>query len=260
MGIRSGNYTAPDAPAGAGEIATLLAATPDAGDPGRALRQRRRAGDGSTRTCIALVDRYSLTRQCISRALQGLSKDLVVLSFASIEEVPIDQMRIDLVLYHWHGRDADSENLSDALPPFWQMANGIPLVLLSNIEHPETIIPTLQKGVRGYIPIESTTLDLMLKIIQLIEAGGTFIPEVSLSVHTNIAELETIALSRDQFTAREKAVLALLKCGKPNKTIAHELSMSVSTVKAHIRSIMRKLKVRNRTEAVSRAYGGSPLL
>jgi DNA-binding CsgD family transcriptional regulator len=51
-------------------------------------------------------------------------------------------------------------------------------------------------------------------------------------------------------TARERAVLELLKTGKPNKIIAHKLGMSLSTAKIHVHNIIRKLKVKNRTEAV----------
>jgi DNA-binding NarL/FixJ family response regulator len=49
-------------------------------------------------------------------------------------------------------------------------------------------------------------------------------------------------------TSRQLEVLALLKEGKANKIIAHQLGMSESTVKAHVRNIMRMMGVRNRTQ------------
>ena len=49
------------------------------------------------------------------------------------------------------------------------------------------------------------------------------------------------------------AVLAQLRQGKANKLIAHELSMSESTVKVHVRNIMRKMGATNRTQAVYKA-------
>ena len=58
-----------------------------------------------------------------------------------------------------------------------------------------------------------------------------------------------------KFTTREKSVITLLKLGTSNKIIAYELQMSESTVKVHIRNIMRKMKVKNRTEVVSRILG-----
>jgi DNA-binding NarL/FixJ family response regulator len=53
-----------------------------------------------------------------------------------------------------------------------------------------------------------------------------------------------------QFTARQWDVLERLKQGKQNKIIAYELNMCESTVKVHIRNIMKKLKARNRTQVV----------
>ncbi len=52
------------------------------------------------------------------------------------------------------------------------------------------------------------------------------------------------------FTRRETELLDLLRRGMQNKLIAYELGISESTVKAHLRSIMAKLKAKNRTQAV----------
>ena len=50
------------------------------------------------------------------------------------------------------------------------------------------------------------------------------------------------------FTGRQTAILDILCKGKPNKIIAYELGMCESTVKVHIRNIMKKLKATNRTQ------------
>jgi DNA-binding NarL/FixJ family response regulator len=54
-------------------------------------------------------------------------------------------------------------------------------------------------------------------------------------------------------TSRQINVLARLRQGKANKIIAHELQMSESTVKVHVRNIMRKMGATNRTQAVYNA-------
>ena len=51
-------------------------------------------------------------------------------------------------------------------------------------------------------------------------------------------------------TPRQTDVLGHLARGQPNRTIARDLGMSESTVKVHVRNIMRKLKASNRTEVV----------
>jgi DNA-binding NarL/FixJ family response regulator len=59
-----------------------------------------------------------------------------------------------------------------------------------------------------------------------------------------------IALPEVCFTRRELELLGLLRRGLQNKIIAYELGISQSTVKAHLRSIMMKLKAKNRTQAI----------
>ena len=58
----------------------------------------------------------------------------------------------------------------------------------------------------------------------------------------------------EPFTPRQMAVLRHVKLGKANKTIARELDMSESTVKIHLRNIMKKMKAANRTEVACRAH------
>lgn len=53
---------------------------------------------------------------------------------------------------------------------------------------------------------------------------------------------------------REREILSLIGRGMPNKVIAHELEVSVSTVKSHIVSARSKLSARDRTHAVTKAY------
>jgi DNA-binding CsgD family transcriptional regulator len=59
-------------------------------------------------------------------------------------------------------------------------------------------------------------------------------------------------------TAREREVLGLIATGAANAQIAEQLGISEATVKSHIRAILGKLEVRNRTEA-TRLYLGHPL-
>src|SRR3984885_6574425 len=49
-------------------------------------------------------------------------------------------------------------------------------------------------------------------------------------------------------TAREVAVIRAIQQGKPNKVIAYELNMCESTVKVHVRNLMKKMKAKNRTD------------
>ena len=113
----------------------------------------------------------------------------------------------------------------------------------------------LRQGIRGYIPTTLTSR-ILIEALRLIQAGGTFIPADALSEalsdrRSTAAETNSAAarLGACRLTPRQSQVLELLRSGKPNKIIAYELAMRESTVKVHVRQIMRKLHATNRTEA-----------
>jgi len=88
--------------------------------------------------------------------------------------------------------------------------------------------------------------------IRLVKDGGTIAPvEPLLANRTRRADPEADETS-SALTPRQMTVLAHLRQGKANKIIAYELGMSESTVKVHVRNIMRKVKATNRTEVAYR--------
>jgi DNA-binding NarL/FixJ family response regulator len=131
-----------------------------------------------------------------------------------------------------------------------QAAGAPPVVLLSDEDDPEEIIGALNSGVQGYIP-SSLPLSVAVEAVRLVAAGGTYVPVSSLLACRRTAEAsdQTVAENNGSgFTSRQTAVLKALHKGKANKIIAYELNMCESTVKVHVRNIMKKLKARNRTE------------
>ena len=99
-----------------------------------------------------------------------------------------------------------------------------------------------------------------------------FPPKVTLALFAPNAKIDTKneAAARDApsqhpptsglVTARELAVIRAIQKGKSNKVIAYELNMCESTVKVHVRNIMKKLKAKNRTEvAINALVAASPL-
>jgi DNA-binding NarL/FixJ family response regulator len=98
---------------------------------------------------------------------------------------------------------------------------------------------------------------MVIQVIRLVLAGGTFIPPGVLEA----GEASDDSGDSQEFepgprrylaelTPRQGEVFELLRQGKSNKLIAYELGMQESTVKVHVRQIMRKLKAINRTHAV----------
>jgi DNA-binding NarL/FixJ family response regulator len=131
----------------------------------------------------------------------------------------------------------------------------IPVIILSDIDNRGTLIEMFESGARGFIPTANTTVEQVIEIIGFVKVGGIFVPPSSLPLRRIKSQSPTAwPVQSNQFSQSELAILDRLKLGKPNKIIAHELAVSESTVKVRIGRIMKKLKVTNRTQVVSRAY------
>lgn len=150
-------------------------------------------------------------------------------------------------------------------------ATGTPFVLIGEYADSGSIREALAAGASGFIP-SSLGLRVAGEAIKLVLAGGTFLPPAILDPEQGQGSSATAfqtpspantqdglggvadmsAEGHPDFTPREQDVLEALLEGKPNKLIAHELDLRESTVKVHVRHIMRKLNVTNRTQVAVR--------
>lgn len=126
--------------------------------------------------------------------------------------------------------------------------------MAGEIEAPAQVARVLSYGARAYIPT-SVGLTIAVKAISLVEASGVFVPARILSTSPGGGPRDDDR-GRNMLTERQVAIADALSIGKANKVIAYELNLSESTVKVHIRNIMKKLKARNRTEVVYKLHGG----
>ena len=125
----------------------------------------------------------------------------------------------------------------------------VPVIVVADSEEPSEILAALDSGARGYVPT-SVNIGVVVEVTRLVCAGGTFVPASSVMA---MREVITAASTTDRsltgiFTPREARIAEALRKGKANKIIAYDLNLCESTVKVHIRHIMKKLKATNRTE------------
>jgi DNA-binding NarL/FixJ family response regulator len=247
----------------AGNLGTARLQPISARPPSAAVDQRTREGYPRSRPksvtkaaiSIAVIDEKSLTRECIVTSLQALDDRLHIVSFTTCDDCLQHMESHDLILFH--AREVLENCLTNnqqQLLSLKKLLNIVPVMILSDVDCPDSLIDMFENGIRGFIPTVNTTLAQLIEIIGLVKAGGIFVPLSSLSLRRTKAQGVTARRASSQFTPTELAVLDRLKLGKANKVIAHELGVSESTVKVHIGRIMKKLKVTNRTQVVSRAY------
>jgi DNA-binding NarL/FixJ family response regulator len=195
---------------------------------------------------IGVVDQHSFTRGCITRSLKDFDNDLEVMSFTTSEDCLLSAKALDLILYHAH--DNVHQSNCTGLASIGKLLEIAPVIVLSAVDSPESVIEAFEGGARGYIPTATTPAELVVEIIRLVRAGGTFVPPSGLQLKRILTPSTT---TNQHFTPRQIAVLGHLTQGKANKVIAYELAMSESTVKVHIRNIMKKMNASNRTEVVA---------
>jgi DNA-binding NarL/FixJ family response regulator len=203
---------------------------------------------------VAWVDIYRLTRECIMKAFIEVQPALAMMPYATAEECIADAPPgLDLIIYHSHALDTSSLQSIAALHHAF---SAVPLIFLSDSDDAHqirTIRETLKSGAHGFISTRTTGISMAFAALRFVKAGGTIAPLDLLLTERPVRVIEPEAAPSDRLTLRQMAVLAHLQQGKANKIIAHELGMSESTVKVHVRNIMRKMGATNRTQAAFKA-------
>jgi len=123
---------------------------------------------------------------------------------------------------------------------------GAKVIIISSYDGEEDIYRAFQAGARGYL-LKDVLGEELFRVIKAVDAGEQYMPERiarCLSQHTPGSEL----------TQRELEVLQLLIKGLSNKEIGEVLGFTDNTAKFHIKNILNKLQVSDRTEAATAAF------
>jgi DNA-binding NarL/FixJ family response regulator len=203
--------------------------------------------------CLLILDFRALDRECLAKALIDSGLPMDVLAMASIDEWRPKKDALPplkAILLNIGARKADDPALASEILKLTAEFKNVPVVILSDTDDLGQILKALEYGARGYIPT-SVGVAVCVEAIGLAVAGGIFIPASSFLAIKHLINNNGVADNRSlagMFTLRQEEVVQALRKGKANKIIAFELNLRESTVKVHIRNIMKKLKATNRTE------------
>jgi DNA-binding NarL/FixJ family response regulator len=199
--------------------------------------------------CVAWIDAFSLTRDSLTRALASTPQLFTIVPFASVDDcIKAPEQRTDLIVYHDH--ETRSVNVAD-VAALRGAFTSTQLVILSDMSTvgPALVEEVLAQGASAFMKSSETNYPMLLSSLTLVASGGTIVPRELLISGGKVEEPKTRGPLRDaaQLTTRELEILQLLKQGKTNRFIAHELKLSVATVKIYVRDSMRKIGSPNRT-------------
>lgn len=211
----------------------------------------------------ALIDNRTLTRLSLERLMRSAGGRFKLLAVANSTDLfdadGRPRSRIQLAIYRTRTPSVADPETRAVIASLIERLPETPLVLLCDRDDPEEVSQALAYGVRGYV---TTSLDpeLVMGALKLVRAGGTFVPPGTLQWVVGRASVAEPTANGDggkngydhpvvdRLTSREAAVMREMAKGISNKVIARVLGIQESTVKVHVRQVMKKLNASNRTQ------------
>jgi two-component system nitrate/nitrite response regulator NarL len=241
----------------AGDVTPLGIAMP-------AARAGRNGEEGET-VRVLLVDPSPLSRSCL---LAGFSEnpEISVSACGHVEELgegPLPNGEPSVVMLQTAGQNVQSREFGERLRALTNRFPDAATMLLSAPEDVGQMLAGLQQGVGAYIT-SGIGVAPTVAAIRLMREGLIVYPREILSairgsggMAARGADIATDLVPRpgdELLTPRQIDVLRLLAKGLSNKAIASELQISESTVKVHIRAIMERTGMLNRTQIVAHFF------
>lgn len=204
---------------------------------------------------------FRLGSDTLKAFIEARAPEIVIEPFEAGEDIAARRQageRFDLVI--WRQRAGEIDPVADVrnlLGP----GNGVSVILMVDRYDAGLVSRAMAHGFAGLISTQMSG-DLMLCVLRLILAGGTyfpcepawFAPAPAPALPAEAATVATAAARRGTFglTPRQLDVLGYICQGMSNKIIARALGMRETTVKAHVMQIMRRLNAENRTQVALR--------
>jgi len=239
---------------------------------------------------VVVVDLMEFRRALVVRFLKdwSLTENVEVLSFVPDDAHRALRKGIDcrMIIFNAGSASCSSAATLTEITVLRALAPSAPLIVLAEEEIPEDVVAVVQCGAEGYVSNHSAP-DLVLRALSFVLKGGTYVPRSAVA-HASFPDEEPLngdheahdAFIHDvdseqtgdhpaslaaapplspsslllELSERQKDILEGLCRGEPNKIIGRALDLPESTVKVHVREIMRKLGVSNRTQVAVAAY------
>lgn len=205
---------------------------------------------------IGLIEDQPMVIDNLTAFFEQLPIFQLVVSVSSIEDfknegsvsLPIDILLLDIGLPGMSG--------IDGIPIIRKIDPTIDIVMLSSHEDSDRIFKALQAGAIGYISKKSSLLQIK-EAIEIIYRGGSYMsPTIARKVIGFFAPKPKNIKEYSLLTERQQQIVEGLAEGLSYKMIAGRHSISLETVRDHIKKIYKKLGVNSKAEVISKKLKG----
>src|SRR5271166_463421 len=195
---------------------------------------------------IVIVERNEFLRDCLHCCVAShwpiKSESCASLSELTKTQAAPHSIMVVLSLISLSDEEAEAEMalLKDIDPSTRTM-------VLSKTDDFHDALTALRQRANGFISLNAR-FEFFIQALRFVGAGGTYFPAQCLLTAQPEPSATPEQATANGITSRELSVIQAIRQGKSNKVIAYELNMCESTVKVHVRNIMKKLNARNRTD------------
>jgi two-component system, NarL family, response regulator LiaR len=201
---------------------------------------------------VLLVDDHEMVRIGVSAYLSA-QPDIEVIGEAEDGEKGVEmalQLRPDIILMDLVMDGMDGIAATKEIIKNWPEAK---IIVVTSFLDDEKVYPALEAGASSYMLKTSRAGEIAEAVRSTFHGHNVLEPEVTGKMMMRMKEKKKHFLHED-LTNRELEVLLLMTKGKSNQEIADELHIALKTVKTHVSSILSKLEVQDRTQAVIYAF------
>ena len=213
---------------------------------------------------IILVGKSILLREGLARILRSASFRILA-SVSSADDLLPSKLQLHQPLFLVVHTGDDCDAAVEQIKLFRNQHPGARIAIVADHFRLGELLSAFRAGANGYF-VDVMACDVFIKSIELVMMGETIFPPAFLSFVLDLkGDRLDQAMPRDendqailvetdntlapQLSTREKSILRCLIEGDSNKCIARKIDIAEATVKVHVKAILRKIRVQNRTQA-----------
>jgi DNA-binding NarL/FixJ family response regulator len=211
-----------------------------------------------------LIGKSILIREGIARILRAANFRTLA-SVACADDLPPGTLQPDQLLFLIVHTGDDFDVVLEQIELLRDNHPSARIAIVADHYRLDELVSAFRAGANGYF-VDVMTCDVFIKSIELVMMGETIFPPAFLSfaldpesdyigkaVPRDETERAILVRTEDtitpQLSPREKSILHCLIEGDSNKSIARKIDIAEATVKVHVKAILRKIRVQNRTQA-----------